>query len=1248
MSKLTSIKDKINQLEGGAFQEFCDQYLSRIGYDGIFELGMKSGTMKTTTGNPDTYFKSKLKSGKYIFVAYTTQQAGINSKIEEDIVKCLDEKKTGIDRIDISEIICCHTSSTLDAGKDKELYKMCEECGILLSLYGIDRIANDVYQYFPILAKDFLGISIDTNQISSIDEFIRRYDSNEMIAPLSTNFQFRESEIKELVEEIKLNRVVVVFGKAGVGKTRFVLEGMNRFSAENTYRILCIRSNDLPIYEDLTSYIPVPGNYLLFVDDANELNGFKHILQYLNKVKHGYNVKIIVTVRDYARKYVINQIKEFVIPKKIELNKLEDDEIKEFLKENLEIINDLYLEKIVNIAEGNPRIAFLAGKLAKDNQNINSIRDATKLYEIYYSKYIQSSVISTNNKMCLSAGIIAILHTINLDYLDKLHPIFDLFNIDEFEFIENLKFLHGMEFIDIYYDKVARISDQCLSNYMIYHTFFEKKLIPFSEILDIGFKNFKRGIIRVINILLNIFRSEKTENYILEEVNNVWNMYEKTDDKLFFEFLMIFWSFKPIESLLYLQQMIEYTKIESIDIQAIDFDKHLSSVTDKILLTLGEYRNSGYILEALELIFMYCNKKQNKIIETSKILVEYFSVDKYSYNNDYYILKNTAKILSKYCNDNELMQHLFINVAEKFLSLYFSPTEITRKNNFTMYKIPVKLTKGSKEYRDILWNKLIELSKKDSYKDRILKIIFNYSQGWYEEIDSKVLEFDLMYIEFLIKNVSEFNLVMTCKVCDQIIKKCNHYHVLANNKFEDVFNNKEWFIYSLLSEKYYGCGISYEEGEEKRRKAIEEYAKSYEEEKLNEFVCICNDFIKKLPDESWNINGGIDLFCKAIEDNRSKYLAFINSYINSGSNLSIYPVSNIKKLFEHIGVNKTFDLINYKDFAQKNEWKFAFFEELPEEAINRMWIEELFEFIKKDDDKNIKQSTYRNLSFLDKYVNLKSDIYIDIVNIINDKFKYNPFIAYIYLSLFFNENIYKPVEIINIFKGNISLLQDIYFRMINYNSDHDYFGNYIKAFIENDDSWLLLYIQYIICNINNLRDNRSDRISACWLSSNYQQIFDNIFYELEKSNDIYKWNLRSFFTSILFCEEKEQVKANNQISWLKHVIFDNCKNEKIISVFSFISESRDDIRRDCIVYFIQLNKDYDIFKRLELEPNHWGGMGSMIPYMEQRIKFYESLMTYFTGIELLKHKKHIIENIEIWKRRIEKEEIEEILEERIY
>ena len=88
MSRLTDIKAKINVLEGGAFQELCDALLARKGYEGIHAYGMQAGTMKTTKGNPDTYFKSK--NGKYIFVAYTTQKDNLFEKAKDDIEKCLD------------------------------------------------------------------------------------------------------------------------------------------------------------------------------------------------------------------------------------------------------------------------------------------------------------------------------------------------------------------------------------------------------------------------------------------------------------------------------------------------------------------------------------------------------------------------------------------------------------------------------------------------------------------------------------------------------------------------------------------------------------------------------------------------------------------------------------------------------------------------------------------------------------------------------------------------------------------------------------------------------------------------------------------------------------------------------------------------------------------------------------------------------------------------------------------------------
>ena len=145
MSRITEIERKIQMLGAGEFQKLCDTFLSKKDmYGTILGLGMRTGTLKTTTGNPDTYFVRE--TGKYVFVAYTTQQASIYNKLKEDIEKCLDPQKTGVQLKDIDEIVCCHTSSNLSAGDDQKLRKLCSDKGILLTLFGVDEIAQQIYR----------------------------------------------------------------------------------------------------------------------------------------------------------------------------------------------------------------------------------------------------------------------------------------------------------------------------------------------------------------------------------------------------------------------------------------------------------------------------------------------------------------------------------------------------------------------------------------------------------------------------------------------------------------------------------------------------------------------------------------------------------------------------------------------------------------------------------------------------------------------------------------------------------------------------------------------------------------------------------------------------------------------------------------------------------------------------------------------------------------------------------------------
>ena len=68
------------------------------------------------------------------------------------------------------------------------------------------------------------------------------------------------------------------------------------------------------------------------------------------------------------------------------------------------------------------------------------------------------------------------------------------------------------------------------------------------------------------------------------------------------------------------------------------------------------------------------------------------------------------------------------------------------------------------------------------------------------------------------------------------------------------------------------------------------------------------------------------------------------------------------------------------------------------------------------------------------------------------------------------------------------------------------------------------------------------------------------------------------------------------------------------------------------------------FEQLPLEPSHWGGSGSMIPYMQERINYLSSLLPLVSGMKYLKQKQRIEREIEGWKEGVRSEEIRELLE----
>ena len=102
--------------------------------------------------------------------------------------------------------------------------------------------------------------------------------------------------------------------------------------------------------------------------------------------------------------------------------------------------------------------------------------------------------------------------------------------------------------------------------------------------------------------------------------------------------------------------------------------------------------------------------------------------------------------------------------------------------------------------------------------------------------------------------------------------------------------------------------------------------------------------------------------------------------------------------------------------------------------------------------------------------------------------------------------------------------------------------------------------------------------------------------------------------------------------------------ERMQQLFSAIEELSCERRKKAVEKFLSFNADPDVFEQLPLEPSHWGGSGSMIPYMQERIEYLRSLLPFVSGIKYLKQKQRIEQDIDCWKERIHSEEVRELLE----
>lgn len=995
MLKINQIQNELRQLDGGDFQKLGDAYLQAKGYNPINSLGSVIGKNKVKTGTPDTLIP--LPNGKYIFVEHTTDSK-IVQKIQQDLKKCFDENKTQIPINKIDKIIFCHTSQ-LNSSNLEAFRTTCQEYNVTFESFGIDSISWDLYDKYPHIAKDFLKVEVDTRQIVEVKEFIADYNKNALTTPIDTHFHSRNIELEQILSELENNNLVIISGKAGVGKTRLVLECCDQFiKVHSDYKFYCIRYRGLDIYDDIQCYFSPPRNYIIFVDDANRNNNFRHFIDLLNDQREDQKIKVIATVRDYAVDKITKIAKTYnSFSNLIEILPLKEEQIKTIVKQKYNINNPLYLDRIVGISQGNPRLALMAAKVATEKQTIHSLIDISSLYDQYYESIREDLDKLENQNLLKIVSMIAFFKAIDLSNKEIMTIIETVLQISLSEFSSNLCELSKIELVDIYENKSVKISDQILATYLFYLSFFKDKIIDFSILLDHVFPRFRSLLIDSINPVINTFDFDKVKDVLRPGFNKLWDQYQSDENNNeLLELIKILYFVDTTKVLIYVKQSIEKLESESVEISSLETNPNNNIISSPLLEILTLFKGAALtdFSIALELMFKYLEKRPKSIGWISKCLQDNFSFNKDSYILNYKVEHSIIDLLIKRINQGEnlLFIRLFIQVGEHYLKTHFTNSAMITRNTISFVTFDLPNRQELIELREKIWNQLFQLYQQDIYQEEILNILLNYCRFLHESSVTQILEKDALKILDFIQSNLDPNTYYHCFIVNKYSILLERHNISFDEKFDDYFSNETYKLSQILcfnmrdqNPKNF-IQTDYKDYKKDKQQKLENFFKDYtlrDYQKLfNEQYCeIYQEQNRNKNDNSYTSSPLTNVLSVLSKRDPELYINVLEYYLELGNQFQLYDCDLVYRLLEILGIKETYKFLEKHDYNLKIRWLFCFYIVLPEEEIPNIDIDKLYQLFRVSQPNDIPN----NLYFLLKYQQYNNQIIIQIIKIMLEK-----------------------------------------------------------------------------------------------------------------------------------------------------------------------------------------------------------------------------------------------------------------------
>lgn len=952
-------------------------------------------------------------------------------------------------------------------------------------------------------------------KIDSLEIFKKH--RNEASESLFTNIIGRDAEIEELSSKIDNGDYLAITGHAGVGKSRLAVGAIEYYCLKHPdFEVLCTK-NFSNYIEALDNTIEEGRKYIVFIDDANNYSRLIELLEFLKYKNNNINIKVILTVRDYLK----SCLDEDMDVGFYEVKPLSDESIKEAIIKNTPIRNEDWLKQIVKIANGNIRVAFLAANEAvNDGEGFPSLFNQKDVLTKFYKDEI--SKIDRSESLLKTAGIVAFFRSVYLEQLFYIAPILKSVNLSKQRFIENVNVLISMEIIDDY-KNVVKIADQCFADFLLNYTILEKRYFNIKDLILIGFKYYKKRIVESIQTILHVYNTEEFLGYLKEEVT-------KACDLLEHDIVL-----KHGVEACFAQIIPEYVSREYINgVETYNDKKDIKWLLNVFSgLTFSDYNeiaNEGVL------------KLLKKTKEKAKDVYE-------AINNTYGMTVERAKekfryqvsFIKKLQNEN-LYNDEFHKLISSYLKFSFNYSLFKSKTEIMRYSFEIDdNVAGILEFRSVCWNYLFNFEE-----SKVIEEIMAFANGHYDEGCVKIIENDLKRIDYYLGEHDANDLVKTflCVKFIDYAKKYDFANLLTGNKkYFDLFN---LIIGKRMPDEDYNHFIS------RYRKSVEEFYNA-NEDNVYQILSETGDFLDNY--YKWQKTHFVEVLLDVVDEPTDElfFLCVRNR---------MAPCLVIEKCIKSLSFEKVYGLINeINDESTKDEYLYNFYNCIGKENVKNDYS--FMDWLKSKGDSKTSNTYHRDALSLRNIAERCGLNYVELIRKLYSKRKYNPFIAETYLSyLINNDGAFK--ELLDL---NDRLAINVYEFLLD-NKVKDYESKILKEILLVQHSYVKVLAKEFI---------DGERYDDCDLHIVFENEFCKAFFDecmktmLSKTYRCASFKLRALISS--------NINQINLDIWIKKYIDSNYKSDEVMELlFQALAEVEYGCKKKYLLYYYQKGNDINVLK----------------------------------------------------------------------